>query len=67
MGADDAVCADEGGPGGLTDRAGAAGTGQCGRWLETTHLGSSRRCGADREAGLDLWVHTAQTGQRTRH
>lgn len=40
VGADDAVCVDEGGPGGLTYRAGTAGTEHCGRWLETVHLGS---------------------------
>lgn len=61
VGAEDVVCADEGGPGGLTYRAGTAGTGRCGGWLETIHLGSWRRCAADREAGLDLWVHTVQT------
>lgn len=59
--ADDAVCVDEDGPGGLMYRAGAAGTGHCGCWLETIHLGSWRRSGADREADLDLWVHTVQT------
>jgi len=49
------------GPGGLMDRAGSVGRGHCGRWLETIHRGSSKRCDADREAGRDLWVHTAQT------
>lgn len=39
VGADDAVCAGEGGPGGLMYRAGTAGKGHCGRWLETIHLG----------------------------
>lgn len=63
VGADDAVCVDEGVPGGLTYRAGAAGTGHCGRWLETILLGNWRRSGADREAGLDLLVHTVQAGK----
>lgn len=58
VGADDAVCVDEGDPGDLTYMVGVAGKGHCGCWLETTHLGSWRRSGADREAGLDLWVHT---------
>lgn len=40
VGADDAVCADEGGPGGQRCRAGTAGTGHCGRLLETIHPGS---------------------------
>lgn len=39
-GADGAVCEDGRGPGGLTYRAGAAGTGRRGRWLEKVHLGS---------------------------
>lgn len=39
-GADDAVCADGHGPGCLTYRAVAVGTGRCGRWLETIPLGS---------------------------
>lgn len=39
----------------LADRGG-----HWGCWLETFHLGSWRRCGADRGAGLDLWVHTVQ-------
>lgn len=40
VGADDAVCADEDGPGGLMYRAGADGTGHCECWLEKIHLGS---------------------------
>lgn len=55
MAADDAACVDEGGLGGLTDRAG-----RCGCWVDRIHLGNWRRCGADREADLDLWVHTVQ-------
>lgn len=58
--ADDAVCVDEGGPGGLMYRDGPAGTGHCGCWLETIPLGSWRRSDADREADPDLWVHTVQ-------
>lgn len=58
VGADDAVCADEGGPGGLTYRAGAVGREHCGCWLEMIHPGSWRRCAADKEADPDLWVHT---------
>ena len=54
--ADDAVTVY--GPGGPMGRAGAAGTGHCGCWLEKIHLGSWTRCGADRGADLDLWVHT---------
>lgn len=64
VGVDDAVCVDEGGPGGLMYRAGTAGTGHCGCWLEMVHLGSWRRYGADREAGPDPWVHTVQTVER---
>lgn len=64
VGADDAVCVDEGGLGDLMYRAAAAGTGCCGCWLETIHLGNWRRFAADREAGLDLWVHTVQTVKR---
>lgn len=45
---DDAAFEDD--PGGLVGRDG--------RWLETTHQGSWRRCGADKEADRDLWVHT---------
>lgn len=60
VGVDDAVCADGGGPGGLTGKAGAAGIGRCERWLETVHLGSWRRYGADREADQDPGVHTVR-------
>lgn len=63
-GVDDAVCADWGGPGGLTNKTGVAETGHCGCWLETVHLGSWRRCGADREADPDPWVHTVMTVKR---
>lgn len=59
---DDAACVDVDGPGGLTYRAGTAGTGNCGCLLEMVHLGSWRRCGVDREADLDPGVHTEQTG-----
>lgn len=39
-GADDAVGVRGGGPGGLTYKAEAAGTGHCGCWLEMVHQGS---------------------------
>lgn len=58
--ADDAVCVDEGGPGALMYKAGAAGTGHYGRWLEALHRGSWRRSCVDKGADLDLWVHTSQ-------
>lgn len=58
--AEGAVCVGGGGPGDPVCRPGAAGTGHCGRWLETTHRGSWRKCGAGRGADLDLWVHTAR-------
>lgn len=61
VGVDDAACEDVGGPGGLTYRAGTAGTGNCGCWLEMVRLGSWRKCGVDREADLDPGVHTEQT------
>ena len=61
VGVGDAVGADGGAPGDLMYKAGAAETGHCGGWLEMVHLGSWRRCGADREADLDPWVHTVRT------
>lgn len=62
MAAADAGCVDGVGPGSLVCRTGAAGTGHCVRLLEMVLLGSLRRSGAGRGAGLDLWVHTEQTG-----
>lgn len=61
VGVDDAVCEDEGGPGYLMHKAGIAVTGYCGCWLEMIHLGRWTRYGADKEAALDLWVHTVNT------
>lgn len=55
MAAADAACVDEGDLGGLTDRAGC-----CGCLVDRIHLGNWRRCGADREADLDLLVHTVR-------
>lgn len=66
VGADDAVCEDEGGPGYLMHKAGIAVTGYCGCWLEMIHLGRWTRYGADKEAALDLWVHTVNTDTKTR-
>lgn len=57
---DDAACVDGGGPGVRMHRAATAGTGNCGRWLEMVRLDSLRRCGAGREADLDLGVHTEE-------
>lgn len=62
--ADDAVCVDEDGPGALMYKAGAAGTGHYGCWLETLHLGSWRRSCVDKGADLGLWVHTGQTVEK---
>lgn len=65
MAADDAVCVDVGGPGGLMCKAGSAGARHCGCWLGRIHLRSWKRSGADREADQDLWVHTVQEVEET--